>query len=283
MSGIAVDYVLPERSAARRQFARVAGGFGNAGFIHARAREQLLGRLEFLKLDPTSVLDLGAAQGAAEQPLKSLYPRARQFALDSCPAMLRQRTGGNAFVGEAERMPCRDGSIDLIFANLLLPWCEPQRSFREWARVLSGQGLIVFSSFGPDTLAEVRRAWAVSGDQDVHVHAFVDMHDLGSLLLAAGMVEPVLDSDRIDITYPDVRTLVADLRGCGASNVAYGRRRALTGPARWRRFAAGLERAGDRFGVTVELIFGQAWKDVRSPSSDGAVETTVPISAIRRR
>ncbi len=137
--------------------------------------------------------------------------------------------------GDAERLPLATGSVQLVLANLVLPWCRPQNLFVEAARVLEAGGLLLFATLGPDSLQEVRRAWAAVDDR-LHVHAAFDMHDLGDLALAAGLAEPVLDVDRLELTYERPAALVRDLRAWGAVNVAAGRRRELTGPKRWRAF-----------------------------------------------
>jgi malonyl-CoA O-methyltransferase len=152
------------------------------------------------------------------------------------------------------------------------------------ARVLTAGGLVVFSTFGPDTLREVRRAWA-SVDDHAHVHSFLDMHDVGDAALAAGLANPVMDVDRLAVSYRDTAALVRDLRGCGAVNREARRRRSLTGQHRWQRFAAALEApgAGGRFTVTVELVFGHAWGTGRTQNAaKDPHEVQVPLSALTR-
>ncbi len=162
--------------------------------------------------------------------------------------------------GDAERLPLATGSVQLVLANLVLPWCKPQNLFAEAARVLEAGGLLLFATLGPDSLQEVRRAWGAVDDR-LHVHAAFDMHDLGDLALAAGLGEPVLDVDRIELTYAQPSALVRDLRAWGAVNVAAGRRRELTGRQRWRGFERhlGAVTRNGRFAVTVELVLGLAW------------------------
>ena len=176
-------------------------------------------------------------------------------------------------------MPLRSHCADLVLANFVLPWCRPDRVFAEAARVLAEGGALLFATLGPDSLQEIRAAFGAV-DERIHVHAAFDMHDLGDLALAAGLAEPVLDVDRLEVTYADLAALVRDLRAAGAINVAGGRRRSLTGRQRWQRFEAGLVPAHGRFAVTVELILGQAWG--RGPRSDRG-EVLVPIDRIRRR
>jgi malonyl-CoA O-methyltransferase len=171
-----------------------------------------------------------------------------------------------------------------VFANLVLPWCRPDTLFAEVARVLAEGGAFMFATLGPDSLAEVRRAFAAV-DERIHVHAAFDMHDLGDLTLAAGLAEPVLDVDRLAITYDDLAGLLRDLRATGAINVAGGRRRTLTGRGRWRAFEDRLTIPGSRFAVTVELVLGQAFgrgaQRSRRPPRE-PTEVRVPIERIGR-
>jgi malonyl-CoA O-methyltransferase len=168
----------------------------------------------------------------------------------------------------------------------VLPWCDPRALFTEMARVLAPGGVLLFATLGPDSLQEVRRAW--SGiDTAIHVHAAFDMHDLGDLALAAGLAEPVLDVDRLEVTYAEPRDLLRDLRACGAMNVAAGRRRGLTGVRRWRAFERRLadqRRADGRFAVTIELVLGQAWGGGAARQRGGPPgEVAVAVDRIGRR
>ena len=277
---------LPERRAAQRRFNRASSTFDAADAVHGEARGRLLERLKFFKLTPRCVVDLGAATGRASVELAAAFPRARVVTLDLSQSMIRtaaRRCASvdhvTAVVGDAERLPFADGTVDVIFANLLLPWCDPQVVFAEAARVLAEGGLLLFTSVGPDTLQEVRRAWA-QVDDAIHVHGFIDMHDLGDLLGRAGLAEPVMDVDRLRVTYPEVERLVEDLRACGATNVAHGRRVPMTGSGRWGAFCDRLnaKRTGNELAISVELIFGQAWGTGgvgRQLAEDGTVGISV--------
>jgi malonyl-CoA O-methyltransferase len=285
-----VEFALPERRAARRAFDRAAETFDAVSVVHDEARRRLLERLDYLRLAPRTIVDLGAATGRSAESLAQRYPSARVVAVDASFEMLHAARGraSGEHVADAEQLPLADAGADLVFANLCLPWCRPERLFAEAARVLSEGGLLMFSTLGPDTLAEVRRAWA-SVDDGVHVHALFDMHDLGDLAVAAGLAEPVLDVDRLEITYTDVAALIADLRGCGAVNVAGGRWRTLTGRSRWAGFERALVagRRSGRFHVTAELILGQAFgrgrpRSRRAHGGEAAVPLT-EIGRLRRR
>ena len=282
---------LPDRRAALIRLRRASATFDDADAVHSEARARLLARLPLFKLDPRRIVDLGAATGKASPELAALYPDARILAMDLCRHMAsrsmdrcRHHDRVSAITGDAERMPLRDGSIDLVFANLLLPWCDPGEVLGEAARVLRDGGLLLFTTVGPDTLGEVREAWS-EVDDGLHVHGFADMHNLGDLANRSGLAEPVLDIDRLTVTYPDVDGLVSDLRACGATNVAHGRRSQLTGRARWNAFCERLEsqRTGEGLPISVELIFGQAWSTGRAAAQGGGDQVSISIDEMTRR
>ena len=282
---------LPDRNAALVRLRRASATFDDADAVHSEARSRLLARLPLFKLNPRRIVDLGSATGKAVPELAALYPEARILAVDLCRHMAArararcQRIEKAATVsGDAERMPLMDGGIDLVFANLLLPWCDPGAVFREAARVLRDGGLLLFTTVGPDTLAEVREAWS-EVDDGLHVHGFVDMHDLGDLVNRAGLAEPVLDIDRLEVTYPDIDRLVSDLRACGATNVAHGRRSQLTGRSRWNAFSDQLEsqRTPAGLSVSVELIFGQAWGTGTAATRRDGDEVGISVDEVTRR
>ena len=275
---------LPERRAALVRLERASATFDTADAVHTEARIRLLDRLRLFNISPTSVLDLGSATGKGTTELAALYPQAQIVAIDLSRPMARRTLqrcsdldSAGPVIGDAEQLPLMENSFDLVFANLLLPWCDPRAVFAEIGRVLRAGGLTLFTTVGPDTLQEVRRAWR-EVDNDIHVHGFVDMHDLGDLAVRSGLVEPVMDVDRLQVTYRDPGRLVDDLRACGATNVAYGRRTQLTGAARWQAFCERLaaQRVGDELSISVELIFGQAWGTAGVVASgDGAVRISV--------
>jgi malonyl-CoA O-methyltransferase len=287
MTTFELELALPAREACRAAFARAAATFDAACFVHDWTRERLLQRLPFLRLDPKVIVDLGCATGRGAAVLVRQFPGARVLAIDTSLAMLAAVERGTAarlapIAGDAERLPLASRSASLVLANLVLPWCRPDAFFKELARVLAPGGALMFATLGPDTLREVRRAWA-SVDSGIHVHAAFEMHDLGDAVAAAGLAEPVLDVERMTLEYRDVVDLVRDLRACGAANAAAGRRKALTGRRRWQAFAEGLHatRHGERFDVTIEVIFGQAWGG--GARARAGAEVVVPLTRIGRR
>jgi malonyl-CoA O-methyltransferase len=285
---VSLDSALPDARATRRAFER-AVGFDAACFVHDETRRRLLERLDLVRVAPRVVVDLGCATGRGAVALAQRYPAARVLAVDSSIAMLRATCARAASVGaisplcgDAQRLPLRAGCAQLILANLVLPWCRPQALFAEAARVLEAGGVLLFATLGPDSLMEIRRAWAAV-DSALHVHAAFDMHDVGDLAVAAGLAEPVLDVDRVEVTYERVASLVGDLRACGGVNVAAGRRRGLTGVRRWRAFERSLtgNANASRFGVTVEIVLGLAFGGAPKAAELGPPgEVAVPLARV---
>jgi len=246
-----------------------------------------------VRLEPAVVLDLGAGTGHASLALKRRFRSSQVVALDLAEGMLREAGRRQTLLrrfrrvcGHAAQLPLRDASVDLVFSNLMLQWCtDPDAVFRECRRVLRPGGLLTFTTFGPDTLVELRRAWAAA-DHHTHVNRFIDMHDLGDALLRAGLVEPVMDVERYTLTYAEVRDLMLDLKAIGAHNANAGRPRGLTGKGALARMTAayeGLRRDG-RLPATHEVVFGQAWVPVGAPRAARVPgEVRVPVGKVGRR
>jgi malonyl-CoA O-methyltransferase len=170
---------------------------------------------------------------------------------------------------EASQLPFADASCDLLYASLLLQWCDDlDATLLEWRRLLRPHGLLLFSTLGPDTLKELRSAWSAV-DGYVHVNRFLDMHDVGDALIRAGFVEPVLDVEHITLTYEDATGLMRDLKSIGAHNVTAGRRRGLMGRGRLAAFAAAYEkfRQEGRLPATYEVVYGTAWAPKFMPTA----------------
>lgn len=262
------------RRVVQAHFERAAAGYERAAVLQAEVQARLLERLELTTITPHRILDLGTGTGRALKPIAAHYPKAQVVAADFALPMLgrarRRRFRWRRFrctAARAERLPFADASFDLVFSNLMLQWCgEPDRVFSEIHCVLGGRALLLFTTFGPDTLKELRAAWA-EADEHTHVSHFIDMHDLGDALVRAGFVEPVMDVEYLTLTYADVRELMRDLKTIGAGNAMTGRARGLTGA---RRLAA-VERAYETFRTdgrlpaTYEVVYGTAWTPVRLP------------------
>jgi len=282
-----------DRRLLRRAFERAAAGYDRAAIVQREVGGRLLERLDLIKLEPTVIADIGCGTGAITALLLKKYRRARVVCLELAPAMVaaaRERAPWlrtvHGVVGEPEALPLASASCDLIFSNLALPWCaDLERAFAEFRRTLKPGGALLFSTLGPDTLIELRRAFRVADDRN-HVNAFFDMHDIGDALVRARLAEPVLDTERLTLTYPAVDPLMRDLKALGAGNVTAGRARSLTGKGRLRALRAAYERSRRADGllpVTCEVVYGHAWgprHDRPHPRGDGA--TVFPLARLRR-
>ncbi len=230
------------------------------------------------------------APGAPRGNSSAATRGATVIALDLAPGMLREATRHQLLwrrfervCGDAQRLPLAAGSVDLVFSSLMLQWCEPlDAAFAEVRRVLRDGGLFAFSTFGPATLSELRSAWA-QADGYNHVNHFIDMHDVGAALMRAGLAEPVLDVDRIEVDYPHARALMRDLKCIGAHNVTAGRPRALTGRARLARMEQAYEayRREGSLPATYEVIYGASWGAAAGNRGIGG-ETLIDPGSIRR-
>ena len=276
---------------ARRSFDRAADSYDAAAVLHTQIRQEHLARLELVSLAPEVVLDAGAGTGHATRALRKRYPKSTVIALDFSEGMLRiagrQREWLRPFgrvCAAAERLPFQDGSIDLIFSNLLLQWCDPEQVFPELRRVLKPDGLLTFTSFGPDTLRELRSAWA-QADAGSHVLPFIDMHDLGDALGRHGFAAPVLDVERITLSYQSVNGVLADLKATGARNALADRARGLTGPRKMQRMRAAYEQFRDqgRLPATYEVVFGHAWVPTGLPPRRGASGSSFSLQEMQQQ
>jgi malonyl-CoA O-methyltransferase len=284
---------LIDRRAVRRGFERAAAGYDAHAVVATRVEDELLGRLGLLGFEPATVLDLGCGTGRATRALRDRYREARVIGVDLAAAMLAlagRRQGWfrrfDRVRADATRLPFADATADLAFASLVLPFVDPPDAlFAEVRRVLAPRGYFTFATFGPGTLVELRAAWAAV-DGAAHVHPFPEMHELGDALVRAGFADPVLDLDRLTVTYADVGALLADLRGSGARNAARDRPRGLGGRDRRRRLDAAYEtfRQQGRLPASVEVVYGQAWCPGTAPPVRGRRgEATVPLASIGRR
>ncbi len=264
-----VDSGVIDKRQARRAFGRAAAGYDAAAVLQHEIGQRMLERLDYVRLQPQRILDIGCGTGVATGKLLARYPRAEVLALDfALPMLAHARRRGRwlrrprCLCGDLDQLPLASHSVDLVFSNAAIQWSmDPAGALAEMHRVLRPGGLLMFSSFGPDTLQELRAAWH-EVDGYAHVHGFVDMHDYGDMLLSAGMADPVMDAERIVLTYADTRALMRDLKAIGASNAASDRVRALTGRERLAAFTRAYERfrdRDDRLPATYEVVYGHAW------------------------
>lgn len=250
----------------QRRFDRAATSFDNSDFVHQVTREGLVDRLEPLLLEPTTILDLGSATGATGRLLRKRFKRAHIVSFDLSQPMLRQGRKQKAWFsrtsfvqGDANHLPFAVAAFDMVVANQLLPWApEPRPVFDEVARVLVPGGVFAFATLGPDSLREIARAWA-RVDSNVHVNRFADMHNIGDGLVGAGLSDPVLDVDRLSVSYESADKLFADLTQAGARNALTDRARGLAARGSFTAMTAALADMQGRITLDLELVYGHCW------------------------
>jgi malonyl-CoA O-methyltransferase len=264
---------LPEidARAARRRFDRAAATYLGAARLETEVGARMLERLDYLRVTPATILDAGCGPAPQAAGLARRYPRAALVTLDFSLPMLalarralgwRARLRGRrtlALCAALERLPLGAGCVELAWSNMALHWAaDAPTALAELARVLAPEGLLMFSTLGPDTLKELRAAVGAA-----HVHRFADMHDVGDALVAAGFSAPVMDMEMLTLTYADTAGLAADLRASGQTLARCDRARGLAG----RRLRAALAAAATS--ASIEVIYGHAWKAAPRKRADG--------------
>ncbi|HPU79296.1 methyltransferase domain-containing protein, partial [Accumulibacter sp.] len=231
----------------RRNFARAASTYDQVAVLQREIGRRMLERLDYVRLEPQRVLDLGCGTGASLTALNERYPKASVIGVDLSEAMLRigqkqrsrlrwllpflpgQRPA--LLAADAAALPFKPQSIGLLWSNLLLHWLDdPLPGFREAHRLLEIDGLLMFSTFGPDTLKELRASF---GDGYPHTQRFTDMHDYGDMLVACGFADPVMDAEVLTMTYASFDDLLSDLRQSGSACAMRARRHGLMGRSAW--------------------------------------------------
>lgn len=278
------DPLALDKRLVRRSFERAAATYDAAAVLQDEVCRRMLARLDYIRADPAVLLDAGSGTGNAVTGLLRRYPKARVIALDLALGMVRRALARRPWwrritaparlagvCGDLERLPLATGSVQLVWSNLALQWLdEPRAALAEMRRVLAPGGLLLFSTFGPDTLKELRAAFAAV-DGHTHVNRFMDMHDLGDRLVACGYADPVMDMEMVTLTYADVRALMRDLKAIGAHNMTLGRPQGLRGRALIERVAEGYEpfRRDGRLPATFEVVYGHAWNPAPRVSPTG--------------
>ena len=266
------DIYYLDKVRVRRSFNRAAADYDAAAVLQKQVREEMLSRLDLVKLKPKTILDAGCGTGHGGIRLTKKYKAAQIIALDVAPAMLQLAVANQGFMqrylkpispicADIEQLPLVDASIELAWSNLAIQWCNDlDTAFSELNRVLKPEGLLMFSTFGPDTLRELRLASEQA--HQTSVSRFIDMHDLGDALVRAGFSAPVLDVERYTLTYDTVMEVMRDLKAIGAHNATEGRTRGLQGRGFLQKLAKNYEqfRVENKLPATFEVVFGHAWK-----------------------
>ena len=286
------DLYQVDKKRVRASFDRAAETYDAAAVMQKLVREEMLSRLDLVSLKPQCILDAGCGTGHASQSLLKKYPDAHVISLDFAMGMLRKTRALNESIAQRfkrliglnqqsylcadlEQLPLAANSVDMFWSNLAIQWSNNLDAvFADIHRVLRTDGLLMFSTLGPDTLKELRAASSVDGN--VHVNRFLDMHDIGDALVRAGFADPVLDVERVVLTYDDVISVMRDLKSIGAHNATDGRVRGLQG----RKFLQNLTQQYEQFRkdsklpATFEVIYGHAWKPVDKPKTKFDLDAT---------
>ncbi len=283
-----------DRRRVRRSFDASAGGYDEVAVLQREVADRLLGRLEMVRVTPQRVLDLGAGTGYATSGLLRQYPKAEVHAVDIAPAMLqRTRRCGRwlrrprCTCADLHALPYPDDTFEVVLSSLALQWADDlPRALAELQRVTAPEGAMMLATFGPDTLRELRAAWA-EVDSAEHVHPFMDKHDIGDQMLEAGWVDPVLDGESFTLTYPCAREVMRDLKALGASNASAGRPRGLVSPHRLAQAEAAYARAwrrqDGRVPATYEVVYGHAWGMRGEPNRmDASGEARLHVARVGR-
>lgn len=267
-----------DKQQARRAFDAAAATYDEAAELQYEIGDRMMERLDFIRLQPQRILDLGAGTGKFSAALLKRYRKAGIVAVDIAQAMLAhtQSRGGwlrkpACVCADADQLPFADDSFELIFSNLMLQWSvDLEHTLTELRRVLAPGGLLMFTTFGPDTLMELRASWETV-DGHTHVNRFPDLHDVGDLLVKTRWADPVMDSERITVTYRELGRLMQDLKHIGAHNVTAGRPRGLTGQRRWQQFSAAYERhrSDGVLPASYEVVYGHAWSPLNKYAGRG--------------
>src|SRR5574340_480771 len=281
-----------DKKQVRHSFSRAAADYETAAVLQREVCTRMLERLDYVRLQPARVLDAGSGTGWGARQLAQRYPSAQIIELDIAIGMLQAARGRSGWwqklfggakelqlCADVEALPLAANSIEMVWSNLAVQWCNDlPGAFAEMHRVLKPEGLLMFSTFGPDTLKELRQAFkGVDGHN--HINRFADMHDIGDMLIHSGFAEPVMDMELITLTYDDVRGVLQDLKTIGAHNATAGRGQGLMGKNAWARLLENYERlrTNGKLPATFEMVYGHAWKAQPRMTKDGAAIIRTPF------
>ena len=275
-----------DKRRARHAFDQAATSYDQVAELQREMGDRLLSRLEYIRIEPGVVLDIGSGTGVISEKLRKRYKNAKVMAVDFAHSMLMQARKRGSWLrklpclcADAEAIPLADNSVDLIVSNAMLQWCnDPEAVFREWLRVMRPGGVLMFTTFGPGTLSELQQAWAAVDDYP-HVSRFADMHDIGDALLGGGWEGPVMDIDRFTLTYSDVKGLMRDIKSLGAGNAAVNRQRSLTGKGKMAAMIEAYEafRTESNLPASYEVVYGHAWAPEQKRIGD---TTAIPLQSL---
>jgi len=273
-----------DKRAMRDAFSKAATQYDAAAVLQREVCVRMLEKLDLIKIKPTDILDIGSGTGWGTRQLGERFKEADIIALDIAMGMLQTARGTSSWwqklfsgssqhflCADAESLPLATQGMDMVWSNLAVQWCNDlPATFGELNRAIKNDGLLMFSTFGPDTLKELRIAFDGVDDYN-HVNRFADMHDIGDMLVAAGFADPVMEMEKITLTYNNVHAVMRDLKSIGAHNATAGRAPGMMGKAKWARITQNYEilRRDSKLPATFEVIYGHAWKVPPKKISDG--------------
>ena len=270
----------------RDDFSKAAKTYNAAAVVQEEICTRALERLKMLKLQAETILDIGSGTGTSTCGLRNLFPDSTIIASDFALPMLQQNKNFLSVCCDAGHLAVKNASIDLVFSTSTFQWCENlSQVFSECSRVLKNNGALVFTTFGPDTLIELRQSWAQVDPYD-HVHKFIDMHHIGDMLLAQQYADPVVDREMIVVEYQKIRQLLQDLKATGSRSkfVAHNGNSSagLTGKVKFKQLEIEYEKSRQKGGLlpaSYEVIYGYARKIYAEDSANG--EIRIPVDSIK--
>ncbi len=248
-------------SSVRSAFNKASNTYDDHAFMQKEIATRLDEKLNVVSSNSDIILDLGAGTGLLSQQLSKRFPGSKIIALDFAQNSLKNNNSKDKICADANHLPLADNSVDIVISSLMMQWCSDlNQLFLEIHRVLKNNGLFLFSTFGPDTLKELKKSWSVVDDK-THVNSFTDMHDIGDQMLQNGFQSPVMEMETLTLTYQTVTDLLKDLKAIGAQTVNT-RSKSLTGKDKFQLMIKMYEsyRTEGKLPATYEVIYGHAWK-----------------------
>jgi len=252
-------------SRVRATFNKASTKYDDSAFLQNEISDRLAEKLNIFSINPETIIDLGSGTGFLSKKAVQAFPNAALICIDFAQQSLLSNIHNLKVCANAYQLPFADNSIDFIVSNLMMQWCPDLKTLLdECFRTLKPEGLFLFSTFGPDTLKELKRSWSVV-DNNPHVNEFTDMHDIGDQMLQSGFQSPVMEMERLTLTYDKVIDLMHDLKGIGAQTV-HNRSKSLTGKTKFNKMIEMYEsyRKDGKLPATYEVIYGHAWKQEMS-------------------
>lgn len=274
-----------------KKYSRAAKSYDNANYLQREISDRVINRLQFVKVQPQWVLDLGCGTGNSVKSLKDTYKEANVIGLDVAFSMVEQaknkqdlQQAKKYICADAYLLPIASNSLDLVFSNFVLHWCDDlSLVFQELFRVLKPGGLLIFATVGPDSLKELKQSWKAI-DNHSHVRDFLDMHDVGDKLMQARFYDPVIDMELVTLEYDNILSLLRDVQSWGSHNVTPEQKKGFTTPGQIKRLEKAYQQfqTNEHLPVTFEIIYGLAWKpDNNTSAKVDAAEVVVPFPSVK--